>query len=42
MPNEDLIKALQLFQGVMTSEEVSTYEKLVATLPKKGGESQTS
>ena len=41
MPNEDLIKALQLFQGVMTSEDVSTYEKLVAT-PKKGGESQTS
>ena len=34
MPNEDLIEALQLLQGVMTSEDVSTYEKLVRT-PKK-------
>ena len=41
MPHEDLIQALQLFQGVMTSEDVSTYEKLMAT-PKKEVESQTS
>ena len=40
VPNEDLSRAMQLLQGLMTSEDFSKYEKMVS--PPKREESQRS
>ena len=41
MPDEDLIKALQFFQGVMTTKDFSMCEKLVTPKKKRRRKSKT-